>query len=75
MPLWFIHLIEVQLDGFREIIERLVRCVPLAGNIHLKALRYVPVLFLVHSSGERTARRHMSRVTPHSYLQGNLLDF
>lgn len=51
MPLWFIHLIEVQLDGFREVTERLVHCVPLAGNIHLKALRYIPVLFLVHSSG------------------------
>jgi len=45
-------LIEVQLDRLGEIAQGFGDRAALAGHIDLKALRHVPVLFLVHSGGE-----------------------
>jgi hypothetical protein len=47
VPSRVVHLFEVQLDSLREISERLVDRVALAGNVDLQALGDVPVLFAV----------------------------
>ncbi len=58
MPLWV-----VDLDSFRKIARSFLDRVALAGYIDLKTLRYVPVLFLMHSGGQVARRAHGLSVT------------
>jgi hypothetical protein len=48
VPLWVVDLIEVEGDSLREVAQGFVDCVAFAGHIHLKTLRYLPVLFPVY---------------------------
>ena len=58
MLLGVLDLVEVQLDRLSEIAQCLRDRAALAGHVDLKALRHVPVFFLVHGSGEVSWRIH-----------------
>ena len=40
--------VEVERDSFREVAQRFVNGVALAGHIDFQTLRYIPVLFPVY---------------------------
>jgi hypothetical protein len=64
VPLWIIHLIEVERDSLREVAQSFVDGAALAGLIDFKALRYVPVFFLVYRGGQGATRGHSFSVRP-----------
>ena len=68
MPLRIIHLIKVERDSLREVAQSFVDGAALAGHIDLKALRYVPVFFLVYRGGQGATRGHSFSVTPNGLV-------
>lgn len=56
MPGWIVDLFQVKFDSLREIAERLVDRLALAGDVYFQALRDVPVLFPVQGRGQSAGR-------------------
>jgi Domain of unknown function (DUF5753) len=55
-----VGLVEVQLNGLREVGQGLIDALPLTGYVNLEALRDIPVLLLVHRCREDL--RHVLRI-------------
>lgn len=64
MSLRIIDLVEIERDSFGEVAQGFLDCAALAGDIDLKALRDVPVFFLVYGDRQVPGRIHESSVTP-----------
>ncbi len=61
MPLWVFDLFEVESDSLGEVAQGLVDRTALASDVDLKALRHLPVLFLMYGSGQVPSGAHRSQ--------------